>query len=320
MKLPRLDWKAQVVVLALIWGLNFLEIRVAVLALSPVLVTLGRLVLGSAAVVGVLIASGQRLPRDMRVWAHIAVAAALCNSIPYTLFAWGEMQVSSVLAGILNAITPLMTVVAAAAFLPEERPHPSRLAGFAIGLIGVVLIVDPFGREARPPFGGVLALLVATMCYGLGYVYVRRYVVNGVDSPVALAGAQLLSAAVQVALVAPFLVRVPAQVPVTALLALAALGIVGTGIGYILQYAIVRATGATTSSLVLYLTPIVSTAAGVLLLGERLTWSEPAGAVVILLGVTLAQGGVPIALQRTRAVASRQARDASTSVARPDEA
>jgi drug/metabolite transporter (DMT)-like permease len=318
--LPRLDWKAQVVLLALIWGLNFLEIRVAVLAISPVLVTLGRLVLGSAAVVGVLIAGGQRLPRSLRVWAHIAVAAALCNSIPYTLFAWGETQVSSVLAGILNAITPLMTVAAAAAFLPEERPRPSRLAGFAIGLVGVVLIVDPFNGAARPPLGGVLALLVATMCYGLGYVYVRRYLAKGVDSPVALAGAQLLSAAVQVALVAPFFARIPAQVPVSALVALAALGIAGTGIGYILQYAIVKATSATTSSLVLYLTPIVSTAAGVLLLGERLAWSQPAGAAVILLGVALAQGRVPAALRRTRAVASGLPLDAGGIVAVGDDA
>lgn len=279
------------VVLALIWGLNFLEIRVAVLAIPPVLVTLGRLVLGSATVLGVLVASGEGLPRSIRVWAHIAVAAMLLNSVPYTLFAWGETQISSVLAGILNAVTPLMTVLAATAFLPEERPGPGRLAGFGVGLAGVVLIVDPFSGVARPPLGGVVALLAATGCYGLGYVYVRRYLVKGVDSPVALAGAQMLSATVQVALVAPFFAQAPTHVSVTALLALAALGVAGTGIGYILQYAIVKAAGATTSSLVLYLTPIVSTAAGVLLLGERLAWSQPAGALVILLGVALAQGG-----------------------------
>ena len=301
--MPRFDWKAQVVLLALIWGLNFLEIRVAVLAMSPVLVTLGRLVLGSAAVLGVLIANREKLPRSRRVWAHIAVAAMLCNSVPYTLFAWGETQVSSVLAGILNAITPLMTVLAATAFLPEERPRPSQLTGFAIGLVGVVVIVDPLGVVARPPLGGVLALLAATACYGLGYVYVRRNLVRGVDSPVALAGAQMLSATAQVAIAAPFLVRMPDHVPVTALLALAALGIAGTGIGYILQYAIVKATGATTSSLVLYLTPIVSTVAGVLVLGERLAWSQPAGAAVILVGVALAQGRVP----RTRPQAAEGA-------------
>jgi drug/metabolite transporter (DMT)-like permease len=318
--LPRLDWKAQVALLALIWGLNFLEIRVAVLAISPVLVTLGRLVLGSTAVLGVLIASRQRLPRRVRVWAHIAVAAMLLNSAPYMLFAWGETQVSSVLAGILNAITPLMTVVAATAFLPEERPRPSRMAGFAIGLAGVVLIVDPFSGVARPPLGGVLALLAATGCYGLGYVYARRYLAKGVESPVALAGAQLLIAAVQVGLVAPFVARVPVHVPLTAIAALVVLGVAGTGIAYILQYAIVRATGATTSSLVLYITPIVSTVAGVLLLGERVTWSQPAGAVVILLGVALAQGRVPIALRRTSADSRRSALNARASAGVPDEA
>jgi drug/metabolite transporter (DMT)-like permease len=298
----------------MIWGLNFLEIRVTVLALTPVLVTLGRLVLGSMTVLGVLIATGQRLPRSARVWAHIAVAALLLNSVPYTLFAWGETQVSSVLAGILNAITPLMTVVAATAFLPAERPRPGRLAGFAIGLAGVVLIVDPFSGVARPPLGGVLALVAATACYGLGYVYVKRNLAKGVDSPVALAGAQMLSATVQVAIVAPLVARAPAHVSVTALVALAVLGVLGTGIGYILQHAIMRATDATTSSLVLYLTPIVSTVAGVLLLGERITWSQPAGAAVILLGVAIAQGRVPIALRRTRAIATR------TSTALPDEA
>jgi len=287
-----------VALLTLIWGLNFLEIRVAVLAMPPLLVTLSRLVLGSTAVIGVLIATRQRLPRRLRVWAHIAVAALLLNSIPYALFAFGETQVSSVLAGILNALTPLMTVVAATAFLPEKRPRASRLLGFAVGLVGVVVIVDPFSGVARPPLEGVLALLGATACYGLGYVYVQRNLASGVDSPVSLAGAQLLVATVQVALVAPFFVRVPAEVPVTALLALLALGVAGTGIGYILQYAIVRATSATTSSLVLYLTPIVSTAAGVLLLGEPVTWSQPAGAVVILIGVALAQGAAPVVLRK----------------------
>jgi drug/metabolite transporter (DMT)-like permease len=316
----RFDWRAQVVLLALIWGLNFLEIRVAVLAIPPVLVTLGRLVLGSTAVLGVLIASGQTLPRKARVWAHIAVAAMLCNSVPYTLFAWGETQVSSVLAGILNAITPLMTVVAATAFLPEERPGLGRLGGFAIGLAGVVVIVDPFSGVGGPRLAGVLALLAATACYGFGYVYVRRFLAHGADSPVALAGAQMLSATVQVALVAPFIARVPAHVSMTALLALAALGIAGTGLGYILQYGIMKATGATTSSLVLYLTPIVSTAAGVLLLGERLAWGQPIGAVIILFGVALAQGRVPAALVRRKASRSRQEPNARAIVTVGDEA
>jgi drug/metabolite transporter (DMT)-like permease len=308
-----------VILLALIWGLNFLEIRVAVLAMSPLLVTLGRLVLGSTTVLGVLIVSGQTLPRRGSVWAHIGVAALLLNSIPYTLFAWGETQVSSVLAGILNAITPLMTVMAATAFLPEERPRPVRLAGFAIGLAGVVVIVDPFSAVAWPAVQGVLALVAATACYGLGYVYVKRYLVHGVDSPVALAGAQMLTATVQVALVAPFLARVPTHVPLTALVALVALGVAGTGVGYILQYSIVRATGATTSSLVLYMTPIVSTVAGVLLLGERLAWAQPAGAAVILLGVALAQGRVPIGLRRASARANRRERAASPAVVLADE-
>jgi drug/metabolite transporter (DMT)-like permease len=305
----RLDWRAQVVLLALIWGLNFLEIRVAVLAIPPVLVTLGRLVLASMTVLGVLIATGQSLPRKPRVWAHIAVAALLCNSVPYALFAWGETHVSSVLAGILNAITPLMTVVAATAFLPEERPGVGRLGGFVIGLAGVIVIVDPFSGVGGPRLAGVLALLVATACYGLGYVYVRRYVAQGVDSPVALAGAQMLSATAQVALVAPFITRVPAHVPITALMALVALGVAGTGIGYILQYGIMKATGATTSSLVLYLTPIVSTAAGVLLLGERLAWTQPVGTAVILLGVALAQGRVPAVFARAKASRNRQPLD-----------
>lgn len=297
--MPRLDWKVLVVLLALIWGLNFLEIRVAVLVFPPLLVTLGRLVLASTTVLAVLVASRQKLPRNLRTWAHIAVAALLCNSAPYALFAWGETEVSSVLAGILNAITPLMTVIAAAAFLPEERPGRSRLLGFAIGLAGVAIVVDPFGGVAAPSLKGALALLAATACYGLGYVYVRRNLAQGIEGAVSLAGAQMLAATVEVAFLTPFVAGMPNHVPAAALIALVVLGVAGTGVGYILQYAIVRATGATTSSLVLYLTPIVSTAAGVVLLGERLAWSQPAGAVVILAGVALAQGRVPAFLTRS---------------------
>ncbi|MFI9723269.1 DMT family transporter [Streptomyces sp. NPDC052396] len=290
-------WWDALVLLALIWGSSFLLMKVAVGAMPPACVTLARLGIGSVTLLTVLRLKGLRLPRGRAVWGHSAVVAALVNVAPFTLFAWGERQVSSVLAGIFNAVTPLLTLGVALVALPEERPDRRRLLGIPLGFAGVLVVLGVWRAPDGPHLAGQAACLGAAACYAVGFPYARRHLAGRAESTVALSAAQVLAGTAECALVAPVLSGgLPAVTGRWAspavLAALLALGALGTGVAYLLNYRVIRRAGAVAATTVTYLMPLVAAAAGVLLLGERLTWNQPAGALVVLAGVAVGQGAV----------------------------
>jgi drug/metabolite transporter (DMT)-like permease len=134
----------QFLVLALTWGSSFLFIKVGLEGFSPAQVVLGRLVAGAAALLVVVAVTRQRLPRAAAVWGHLAVVAVLLCVVPFLLFAWAELHVSSGFASICNATTPLMTTMVAWVALPGERPDRIRLAGLIAGFAGVVVVLGPW--------------------------------------------------------------------------------------------------------------------------------------------------------------------------------
>lgn len=284
-------WPAAFVALAAIWGTSFLFIKVAVGSMHPLHVALGRCAIGLATLLVLLVLSRERLPRGRALWGHFAVMAVLFNTVPFTLFAFGEERVSSVLAGIWNATTPLLTLPVAVLALPGERATRAKIAGLLIGFAGVVVVLGPWRGAGGGALAGSLACLGAAACYGLGFVYTRRFVSGRPESAVVLSAAQLTMATVQLALgsliFAPTLRETPSP---RALLSLLALGALGSGVAYVLNFRVLRAAGATTASTVTYLIPLFSTVAGVVVLGEGVTWNEPLGAVVVLTGVAVSQG------------------------------
>ena len=143
------SWRAQFIALSAIWGSSFLCIKVLGEVWAPVHVALARVALGALFLVLVLTIRRAPLPRDRATWGHVAVVGALMNALPFTLFAFGEEHVSSVIAGLWNGTTPLMTLVAVLAFLPDERPDRRRLAGLAGGFAGLVVLLGPVARAGR---------------------------------------------------------------------------------------------------------------------------------------------------------------------------
>jgi drug/metabolite transporter (DMT)-like permease len=135
---------ARLALLALVWGSSFLWIKLSLRGLSPVEVTFGRLLLGAAALFVIAAVRRTRLPRSPALWAHMSVAALFGNAAPYLLFALGEQQVSSSTAGILNATTPLWTLVMAMVTGHERTVTPARLGGLVIGFGGALLIFSPW--------------------------------------------------------------------------------------------------------------------------------------------------------------------------------
>jgi len=296
---PARHWSARFLLLAAIWGCSFLFVKIGDEAFAPVPVALGRLIFGAGALLVVLAARGDRLPRPGRVWGRLAVAALLLNVLPFSLFAYGETRVTSVLAGIWNATTPLLTLAVALLTLPEERPSRERVVGLAVGFAGVLVVLGAWqGLGGRVVLGN-LACFGAACCYGLGFPYTRKRLADRPESTLALAAAQLLCGAAELAIVTPVLAAAPIALPsARAFVSVVALGVLGTGLAYVLNYGLIRDAGATVASTVAYAIPLFSTLAGVLVLGEPLTWNQPAGALVVVLGVVVSQG-------RWRAIARR---------------
>lgn len=302
-------WVLKFSALALIWGLSFVFIKIGDETLAPVQVTFGRVAFGAAALLIAVRLTGQRLPHGTRTWAHLAMVALIANVAPFTLFAYAEQRIPSSLAGICNATTPLFTVLIALLALPDERPTRRRTTGLIVGFVGVLVVLGVWSGVGGASRTGALMAMGAALCYGLGFSYIRRFLSNTSHSNLTLATGQLLAGTVELAVVTPLVSGPPASLPPRVILAVAALGALGTGLAYLLQYGVIRDAGATVASSVTYLIPVVATAAGIVVFGEHLSWNEPAGAVVVLVGAALS-GGARVRLSRRRR-ARRTRRDAA---------
>ncbi|WWR52276.1 DMT family transporter [Streptomyces sp. SCSIO 30461] len=284
-----LDWRIRFAALALIWGFSFLLIKVGTHGFAPFQVTFGRLFFGTAVLAVAMAVRREHLPRGLRTWGHLLVAGFFLNALPFSLFAYAELTIPSTLAGICNATSPLWGMALSLVALSEDRPTRRRVAGLGIGFIGVLTVLGAWqGFSGLDATGTALALL-ASLSYPVGWIYVRRTLAGSSHSHLSLTGAQLLLATLQLGVVTPLFTAMPTEFPVMPLLAVVALGALGTGLAMLLQYGLVAEVGPTTATMVTYFIPVIATAAGVLLLDERLGWNTPVGALVVLAGAALTQ-------------------------------
>nr|WP_189714003.1 DMT family transporter [Streptomyces phaeofaciens] len=284
-----LDWRLRFGALSLIWGFSFLLIKVGTNGYAPFQVTLGRLVFGTAVLAAAMAVKRERLPRGIRTWAHLTVAAFLLNALPFSLFAYAELTIPSTLAGICNATSPLWGMALSVVALSEDRPTRLRVAGLGLGFLGVLTVLGAWqgfhGLDAR----GTAMALLASLSYPIGWIHVRRTLAGTGSSALSMTGAQLFLGTLQLAVVTPLFTSFPSRFPLVPLLAIAALGALGTGLAVLIQYGLVAEVGPTTAQMVTYFIPVIATGAGVALLGESLRWSTPVGAVIVLAGAALTQ-------------------------------
>jgi drug/metabolite transporter (DMT)-like permease len=287
---PALPWQASFLLLSTIWGASFMFIKVELEALDPLEVALARVAFGAATLLLVLAFRHERLPRDRSVWRDLFIVALFYNSIPFSLFAFGEQHASSIVAAIGNATAAIWTVVFAMALLPDERATRTRVTGVIIGFLGVLVLLGPWHGLGGPSLLGTLLCLGPGVCYGLAFAYTRRHLSGRPEPVTSLAAGQVLLATLQLALVTPFFSSAPSHISLKIWGCILALGALGTGLAYVLSYDIIGRAGATTASLVTYVVPLFATFFGVVLLGEGLTWNEPVGALVIIAGAAVSQG------------------------------
>ncbi|WP_227878659.1 DMT family transporter [Arthrobacter dokdonensis] len=281
---------AQFVTVALVWGASFLFIAIGLEGLSPAQVVLGRLGSGAVALAGISLATRQKLPTEPAVWGHLAVVSVLLCVAPFLLYSWAEQAIGSGLASIYNATTPLMTTLVAMAALPRERPTTMRMLGLGAGFLGVLIVLGPWRGTGGGALAAQAACLLATACYGMGFVHLRRFVSPRGLPSLSLATVQVgLGALIMLAL-APWLATAPVHISPRVVLSILILGMAGTGLAYVWNTNLVAAWGAANASTVTYLTPVVGVSLGVAVLAEPVTWNEPVGAVIAVVGIAISQG------------------------------
>jgi len=296
---PAREWLGAWIGLTVVWGFVFYFIKLALESFEPVQVAFGRCFLGALTLLLVAVVTRTRLPRGRVVWIDLAVVALLLNTLPYLLFAWAETRVSSVLAGIWNAATPLFVLAFGLLITPWERATREKLVGLAIGFLGALVVLGfwDLGNGGDPL--GSLACIAATACYGIGMPYTRRRLVHRSEPAVSLMSGQLLMSSLQLGVLTLLFSSAPTDVTQVAAWSMVFLGVLGTGWAFLLNFRLIADTGGVVAASVTYAMPVVSTAAGVLLLGEALTWNQPIGALIVLSGVALVQGLVHMPLRRT---------------------
>ena len=301
---PQLPIILQFLGMGLVWGASFLFIKVALDGVSFYQVAWARLVLGGATLGIIVLVLRQSLPREPIVWAHFGVIAIVNCVVPHVAFAWAEQFVSSGLASIYNAVTPITTALFVTLVFRVEKMSRAQVLGVTLGIVGVIVIIWPWQFEAfTGNLAGQLACLLAAVCYGFSFGYTRRFLSHRPIPGATFAFLNIGIAGAIMLVLTPVIALTPVQLTWPIVLSLLTLGAVGTGFAYIWNINVLRAWGPTNASTVTYLTPVVGVALGVILLGERFAWHEPVGAVLVVLGILFAQRRIRIA--RWEAAASQ---------------
>ena len=284
------EW-ALLLALVAMWGSSFMFNKLGVATVPPLTLVACRITIGAAVLLALVGAKGLRLPPPGPVWGAYAVLGLVGNALPFFLITWGQQAIDSALAGILMAAMPLATLVLAHFVVHGERVTPGRAGGFALGFLGIVLLMEP---AAVAGLGGAalqvisqLAVLCGALCYAANSVMARLLVRS--DFLVASAGTMLVSSVLVVplalALDAPWTLA-PSGASAAAIVWL---GVGPTAIATILYFRLISSAGPTFMSLVNYLSPAVAVFLGVRLLGEKPGVNAYAGLVLILCGIALSQ-------------------------------
>ena len=286
----RKSWLPAYLALGLVWGCSFIFIKLGLEFLTPFGVAFVRCALGAITLLIVVKLMKIDLPKEKSTWYKLWIVAMLLNVVPGILFAYAEMHVTSVLAGIINATTPLATLIVMLIAFREEKLKAEQVYGLLLGGLGVMVVLGIWQGIGDNQLTGVIALLIAVTCYGISFPYSKRNIIPLGLKPEAAATTQLIMAAITLL---PFYLYDgisqdnyrPANI-----FAMLALGILGSGFAYIWNFSIIAAAGSSIASSVTYLTPVVAVFVGWLFLGEVIVWHEPVGALLVILGAAVSQG------------------------------
>jgi drug/metabolite transporter (DMT)-like permease len=293
---PKKDnsWLPIYLALGVVWGCSFIFIKLGLEFLTPFGVAFGRCALGALTLLAWAKFKGIALPKSKKMLLHLWVVSLLLNVIPGILFALAQTEVTSILAGIINAVTPLMTLLAIMAVTRDEKPKLYQVVGILIGFIGVLTVLGAWKGLGDNPLWAILILLAAVTCYGFSFPYSRRFVLPHKLAPESIAAGQVTLGALTLL---PFFIYNGVEkyeYQTAPVLAMVALGVFGSGFAYIWNFKVMALAGSAIASSVTYLTPVVAVIVGVIFLQESIYWYEPVGALIVLLGAAIGQNRIKL--------------------------
>ena len=283
------DWLL-LVLLSIVWGGSFFFAKIAVAELPPLTIVLARVAIAASALHLLMLAMGLRMPGDVSLWRDFLIMGLLNNAIPFSLIFWGQQEIASGLASILNATTPLFTVLVAQGFTADEKATPAKLIGVGLGLTGVALMI---GLDLLSGFGShllaELAVLAAALSYAFAGVFGRRF--RGLP-PLVVAAGQLTGSSALILPLAllvdrPWLGAAPSLGVWAALIGLALLS---TALAYVIFFRILARAGATNLLLVTFLIPVSAVLLGLLFLDEAVSLHQLLGMLLIGSGLAVIDG------------------------------
>lgn len=288
-----LEW-ALLLLLSVLWGGSFFFSKVALAELPPFTVVLGRVAIAAAALYVYLRATGRTIPGSGEAWRTFFVMGVLNNLIPFSLIFWGQTAIASGLASILNATTPIFSILVAHLLTADEKMTPQKIAGVLLGVLGVSVLMSASSFAGNgPPLWALLACLGAALSYGFAGTFGRRFRRMGISPAVGAFGQTTASTIMMLPLVvlvdSPWQLAMPHVVTIGAILALA---LISTALAYIIYFHLLSVGGATNSSLVTLLIPVSAILLGNLVLGERLSASHFLGMALIALGLLSIDGRI----------------------------
>ena len=277
------------VFLSLLWGSSFFFYKLLVAVLPPVTVVLGRAGIAAIAMNLWLLARGQVMPRSPLLWARFLLLGLLNIVIPFVLIAWGETRITSGMASILNATTPIFMVVVAHWGTHDEKLSRGKIGGIALGILGVAVLVGPDAFAGGSEVPGEAAVIAASCVYGFGGVYSRRFT----DLPPLIAATGQITGAVVLLVPLSLLADHPWALPLPGWpvwVSLLVIALVNTALAYFVYFKMVATVGVTYISLVTFLIPVIALLLGASFLGESVTPQALAGMAVIALGLATING------------------------------
>ena len=293
---PRLDLTSALLLLFLsvLWGGSFLFAKIAVTAIPVAVALAARVIIGAIGLGVYLIATGHKLPREGRIWRMFLFMGIFNNAIPFGLLFWAQTEISAGLGAILNATTPIFTLIIAHLMTRDEKITRDKLMGIAIGFCGVAVLVGPslLFDPGRATWAKI-ACIIASISYGCASVFGRRFAREKI-SPISATFGQVVTSSILILPIAVFFnpIESIAHAEPRVLLSLLALGLVSTSFAYVLFYKILARAGATNVSLVTLLVPVSATILGALVLGETLTPMQGLGMALIGVGLLVMDGRV----------------------------
>jgi len=272
---------------SVLFGGNYMWAHFALQSFSALEVAWGRTVLAAATLAVVVLVTKDHYPRGKEIWIKLNVAALLFNTVSFVGMAAAVSRITTVQVSIWNALVPLVTLGFVLVFIPEENPTWRRITGLSMGFLGAIFIAHPWSGLGDFDAFGTGAIMIGTTSYAAGLVYARRNFANVTDTPTSIAAGQMLCASIHFTLILPWFVTITTDASKISIVSMLILGIVGTGITYIMIQTLIKQSGAGVASDTTYVILFIAILLGIVVLGEELNVWQIIGSGLILIGLVI---------------------------------